>query len=153
MDDNSNSIRVYLKYNNGYVDAEIEDNNGRRNYDHSFKNVDNKDPHDFCSEVADKMESELAKNIKWSMIEENYELKNIDTPNNSDISKPNTDGSFKDKSVAKITLAIVLGIIISTVIIATTIGIVSYVNYHMNRRASVDRVLEELNSATSYTEY
>jgi len=71
MTDNLDIPHAYLVYDNRTVTARIEHKGKISSFKRVFRDYENLEPHDFCSKVADEIESFMGRDITWSMVERN----------------------------------------------------------------------------------
>ena len=78
MDDNK--VTLYITYKDGYAEVEIEQDGVRRKHDAKYANAEDKEPREFCAEVADKVEAELSVPAQWTFVNPEKPKKELSTP-------------------------------------------------------------------------
>lgn len=68
MAENKDGVKLYVTYKNNRATVEIEENGVRRKHDTIYQNVENKGQHEFCSDVATRVENETGKHVQWMFV-------------------------------------------------------------------------------------
>ena len=142
MDSNNNDVILFITYNKGYAEVEIEVDGVRTKYDAKYRNVDNKDQRVFCSEVANRIEKEIGVSVRWIMDEPKSQQKKSD--------KGQRPTTIIVIAIVMIVLTVILGYVISTIkSTAHTASVASIVNERKSH-ADIDDILMSQDLSNEY---
>ena len=113
MSNQSKKTMLYLTYKDGYVEVEIEEDGIRKLYA-KYKNVENKGEHDFCVEVANKVEAEIGKDVQWTSVK--------------------TESKKKQWSTTKIVVVVLVSTFAAIGLVF--VGMVAYAYFQIDKNAS-----------------